>query len=79
MKKGLLAMSIIALSSITLLAQNEIDALRFSQDAPLGTARFSAMSGAFGSLGGEFSALSLTLQELECISFLNLALPQVST
>ena len=59
MKKGLLAISIIALSSITLLAQNEIDALRFSQDAPLGTARFSAMSGAFGSLGGEFSALSL--------------------
>ena len=59
MKKGLLAISIIALSSITLLAQNEIDALRFSQDAPLGTARFTAMSGAFGSLGGEFSALSL--------------------
>ena len=58
MKKGLLAMSIIALSSITLLAQNEIDALRYSTDAPLGTARFSAMSGAFGSLGGEFSALS---------------------
>ena len=59
MKKGLLAISIIALSSITLLAQNEIDALRFSQDAPLGTARLSAMSGAFGSLGGEFSALSI--------------------
>jgi hypothetical protein len=59
MKKGLLSLIIIALSSITLLAQNEIDALRFSQDAPLGTARFSAMSGAFGSLGGEFSALSL--------------------
>ena len=59
MKKGLLAISIIALSSITLLAQNEIDALRFSQDAALGTARFTAMSGAFGSLGGEFSALSL--------------------
>ena len=59
MKRRLLTLTIIALSSITLLAQNEIDALRFSQDAPLGTARFSAMSGAFGSLGGEFSALSL--------------------
>jgi len=59
MKKGLLTLTIIALSSITLLAQNEIDALRFSQDAALGTARFTAMSGAFGSLGGEFSALSL--------------------
>ena len=59
MKKGLLAITIIAVSSITLLAQNEIDALRYSQDAPLGSARFTAMSGAFGSLGGEFSALSL--------------------
>ena len=59
MKKKLLTLTIIALSSITLFAQNEIDALRFSQDAPLGTARFTAMSGAFGSLGGEFSALSL--------------------
>ena len=59
MKKGLLAITIIAISSITLLAQNEIDALRYSQDAPLGSARFTAMSGAFGSLGGEFSALSL--------------------
>jgi hypothetical protein len=59
MRKGLLAITIIAVSSITLLAQNEIDALRYSQDAPLGSARFSAMSGAFGSLGGEFSGLSL--------------------
>ena len=59
MKKGLLAITIITLTSITLLAQNEIDALRYSQDAPLGSARFTAMSGAFGSLGGEFSALSL--------------------
>ncbi len=59
MKKELLAISIIVLSSTTLLAQNEIDALRFSQDVPSGTARFTAMSGAFGSLGGEFSALSL--------------------
>jgi len=59
MKKGLLTLTLIALSNITLLAQNEIDALRFSQDASLGSARFTAMSGAFGSLGGEFSALSL--------------------
>ena len=59
MKKALLTLSIIALSSITLLAQNEIDALRFSKDSPLGTARFSSMGGAFGSLGGEFSGLSL--------------------
>jgi len=58
MKKGLLAITIIVLSSITLLAQNEIDALRYSTHNLSGTARYSAMGGAFGSLGGEFSSLS---------------------
>lgn len=45
--------------STTLNAQNEVDALRYSTQDNLGTARYSAMGGAFGSLGGEFSALSL--------------------
>lgn len=40
-------------------AQNEIDALRYSRLNYGGTARSSAMSGAFGALGGDFSALSL--------------------
>lgn len=44
--------------STTLNAQNEVDALRYSTHDNLGTARYSAMGGAFGSLGGEFSALS---------------------
>ena len=45
--------------SITIVnAQNEIDALRYSAQDLSGTARYSAMGGAFGSLGGEFSALS---------------------
>ena len=39
-------------------AQNELDALRYSTQNLSGTARYSAMGGAFGSLGGEFSALS---------------------
>ncbi|MDA9808086.1 hypothetical protein N9B89_01745 [Flavobacteriales bacterium] len=51
---------VIALAiSTTLNAQNEVDALRYSTQDNLGTARYSAMGGAFGSLGGEFSALSL--------------------
>ena len=51
---------VIALAiSTTLNAQNEVDALRYSTQENLGTARYSAMGGAFGSLGGEFSALSL--------------------
>ena len=39
-------------------AQNEIDALRYSQLTYGGSARFTAMGGAFGSLGGDFSGLS---------------------
>tara|TARA_B100001758_G_scaffold247943_1_gene268844 strand:+ start:8652 stop:10109 length:1458 start_codon:yes stop_codon:yes gene_type:complete len=45
--------------TITLFAQNEVDALRYSTQNLNGTARYSAMGGAFGALGGEFSALSL--------------------
>lgn len=39
-------------------AQNEIDALRYSQRLYGGTARFTSMAGAFGALGGDFSVLS---------------------
>ena len=44
--------------SIIVNAQNESDALRYSTQNLTGTARYSAMGGAFGSLGGEFSGLS---------------------
>jgi hypothetical protein len=40
-------------------AQDITDALRFSQDEIQGTARFRALSGAFGALGGDLSAISL--------------------
>lgn len=40
-------------------AQNETDALRFSQVFPSGTARAMGMSGAFGAFGGDFSTLSI--------------------
>jgi len=39
-------------------AQNEVDALRFSQTYYQGTARSMAMGGAFGALGADFSTLS---------------------
>jgi len=58
MKKKILAIFTISLSAFTILAQNEIDALRYSTQDNLGTARFSAMGGAFGSLGADFSSLS---------------------
>lgn len=39
-------------------AQSEFDALRFSQSDITGTARFVSMSGAFGALGGDMSAIN---------------------
>ncbi len=49
---GLLSMS-------TLYAQDITDAVRYSQDEIQGSARFRALSGAFGALGGDMSAVSL--------------------
>ncbi|WP_159021582.1 OmpP1/FadL family transporter [Formosa sp. L2A11] len=40
-------------------AQDITDALRYSQDNIVGTARYRALSGAFGALGGDLSAASL--------------------
>ena len=43
----------------TLQAQDINDAMRFAQDNQTGTARFRAMGGAFGALGGDFSAINV--------------------
>lgn len=40
-------------------AQNELDALRYSQSFASGTAKSMAMAGALGSVGGDFSTLSI--------------------
>ena len=40
-------------------AQNYTDALRYSTEELTGTARFKAMSGAFGALGGDPSAINV--------------------
>lgn len=45
--------------SLTVSAQAEFDALRYSQSDITGTARYVSMSGAFGALGGDMSAISL--------------------
>jgi hypothetical protein len=55
-----LLFSIIVVSAITSLqAQGINDALRFAQTNQTGTARFQAMSGAFGALGGDLSAIQV--------------------
>ena len=40
-------------------AQNEVDALRYSQTYITGTAKSVSMAGALGAVGGDFSALSI--------------------
>jgi len=58
MKK--LYFTVIALAVMTFSqAQDITDALRYSTDQLSGTARYRAMSGAFGALGGDLSAVSI--------------------
>lgn len=56
-KLHLLVIGIVSMSAIN--AQDLSDALRFSQSEIQGTARFRALSGAFGALGGDMSAVSI--------------------
>ena len=58
MKKYLFLL-ITATSFNSIQAQDVSDAMRYAQDNLTGTARFKAMGGAFGALGGDFSALNV--------------------
>lgn len=58
MKKTLILL-ITGLTVSILHSQGISDAIRFAQDNITGTARFRAMSGAFGSVGGDFSAITV--------------------
>lgn len=49
----------LGLSFMTIQAQDVSDAVRLAQTNLTGTARFAAMSGAFGALGGDMSAVSI--------------------
>jgi len=57
MKKIFLFIGVLAMSFLN--AQDITDAVRYSQQEILGTARFRGMSGAFGALGGDMSALQI--------------------
>lgn len=58
MKKVFL-LAIIAITSTIAHAQDITDALRYSEDNIQGTARFRGLSGAFGALGGDMSAVNI--------------------
>lgn len=57
--KRFLMMIVVVGSTASGYAQNEVDALRYSQVNVVGTARYSAMGGAFGALGGDMSSMSV--------------------
>lgn len=57
--KKIVFVLILGLTFPKLMAQNVEDALRFARTNPVGTARFNAMGGAFGALGGDFSSLNI--------------------
>lgn len=58
MKKQVLIIATLTMYACTSIAQNDIDAIRYSQLTFGGTARFAAMAGSMGALGGDISTLS---------------------
>jgi len=58
MKKYIISAGILALA-MSATAQDEYEAVKFSQTFQQGTARSAAMGGAFGALGGDISVLSI--------------------
>ncbi len=57
--KKIFAIAIASLAITSIQAQDINDALRYAQTDLNGTARFRAMSGAFGALGGDFSSINV--------------------
>ena len=59
MKKNLLLFLAVGLTFSTVRSQEMKDAMRYAQTELQGTARFTSMSGAFGALGGDLSAINV--------------------
>lgn len=58
MPKIILIISLLIINCNLLIAQDEVDALRYSSQDVFGSARFVSMGGAFGALGADFSCAS---------------------
>ncbi len=58
MKTRIILLVIGLFPSFASIAQNDIDAMRYSQLTFGGTARFASMAGSMGALGGDISTLS---------------------
>jgi hypothetical protein len=58
MKKFILTAGVVFIFIVSVLGQNEEDALRYSTVGVIGSARYMGLGGAFGALGADFSTLS---------------------
>lgn len=58
MKKLVISLIIMLTATTAVIAQNEVDALRFSRMQYGGSARYWGLGGAYGAVGADFSALS---------------------
>ena len=58
MKKLVISLIALLAVSTTVMAQNEVDALRFSRLMYGGSARYMSLGGAYGAVGADFSATS---------------------
>lgn len=56
--KRILFLSLLSIASVSLSAQNESDALRYSRLFYYGTSRFNGVAGAFGAVGADLSVLA---------------------
>ena len=59
MKKYIIVTTFLTLCHTYIVAQDAFDAMRFANDKQFGTARFAALSGAMGALGGDLSAINV--------------------
>lgn len=59
MKKHFIIFLLFGLGSLQIQAQDAFDAMRFANTQQFGTARFAALGGAMGALGGDFSAINV--------------------
>ncbi len=59
MKPRLFSTVALSLLSLILFSQNQEDALRYARTSAIGSARYMAMGGAYGSIGADFSAIGV--------------------
>ena len=59
MKAKILSALALALTASVSMAQNEDDAIRYTNIVPLGTAKFVSMGGAMGAIGGDETAVTV--------------------